>query len=184
MLAIYDITNIAMENTFCDYCRKSFSRKNSQIEKAKTHFCSNKCRYLSRKKGQTFDCFICNKKTYKSPKNIRISKSKNFFCSRQCSTQYLNLTQREAKNPNWKGGESSYRKILSRYITKFKCFLCGVRDPRILVVHHVDKNRKNNLPSNLIWLCRNCHFLVHHQKNVASFFEEKFKKYAKIKYKM
>jgi predicted HNH restriction endonuclease len=25
----------------------------------------------------------------------------------------------------------------------------------------VDKNRKNNKIKNLIWLCRNCHFLIH-----------------------
>ncbi len=173
-----------MQTIFCDYCRKSFKRKKSQIEKAKKHFCSNQCRYLGRKKGKVFNCFICGKKTYKSLKNIRLSKSKKFFCNRQCSMQYLNLMQREEKNPNWKGGKSSYKEILPRYIPKFKCFICDVRDQRILIVHHADKDRNNNLPDNLIWLCQNCHFLVHHDRKTTSIFQEKFKKYVKAKHKM
>jgi len=31
-----------------------------------------------------------------------------------------------------------------------------------LIVHHIDKNRNNNGIENLIWLCQNCHYLVHH----------------------
>ncbi len=173
-----------METVFCDYCRRSFKRKKSQIKKARKHYCSNQCRYLARKKGNIFDCFVCSKKTFKSLKYIRLSKSKKFFCSRQCSTRYLNLRQREEKNPNWKGGQSSYKKILPRYVSKSQCFFCNVRDQRILIVHHVDKNRDNNSPNNLVWLCQNCHFLVHHETHTSSVFHEKFKKYVKVKYEM
>lgn len=42
------------------------------------------------------------------------------------------------------------------------CTLCKTEDSRILAVHHIDKNRRNNDLKNLIWLCHNCHFLVHH----------------------
>jgi predicted HNH restriction endonuclease len=31
----------------------------------------------------------------------------------------------------------------------------------MLVVHHIDENRNNNNHENLIWLCYNCHHLVH-----------------------
>jgi len=173
-----------MQVISCDYCWTSFKRKKSQIEKAKNHYCSNQCRYLSRKKGKVFDCFVCSKKTYKSLKNIKLSQIKKFFCSRQCSTKYLNLLQREEKHPNWKGGKSSYKEILLRYIPKSQCFICDVCDRRILIVHHIDKNRNNNLPNNLIWLCCNCHFLVHHDTTTANLFQEKFKEYVKAKYKM
>jgi predicted HNH restriction endonuclease len=38
----------------------------------------------------------------------------------------------------------------------------------MLIVHHVDENRSNNDPENLIWLCYNCHHLVHnYQKEKA-----------------
>jgi hypothetical protein len=173
-----------MQTIFCDYCRRSFRRKKSQIEKAKKHFCSNQCRYLVRKKGNIFNCFICGKRTYKSLKYIKLSKSKKFFCSRPCSTQYLNLRQREEKHPNWKGGRSSYKEILPRYVPKSQCFFCNASDQRILIVHHADKNRDNNFPDNLTWLCCNCHFLVHHDKKITILFQEKFKRYVKNKYKM
>jgi predicted HNH restriction endonuclease len=42
------------------------------------------------------------------------------------------------------------------------CVLCKVSDKRILAVHHKDNNRKNNKVENLVWLCHNCHILVHH----------------------
>lgn len=31
-------------------------------------------------------------------------------------------------------------------------------------IHHIDKNRKNNLNSNLMKLCRKCHQKIHHNK--------------------
>lgn len=173
-----------MQTIFCDFCQKSFERKKFQIERAEKHYCSSKCGYLSRKNGKIFDCFVCGKKTYKSLKNIKISKSQKFFCSRQCSTRYLNLAQREEKNPNWKGGKSSYKTILQRYIKKSECFICHTHDKRILIVHHADKNRNNNLLNNLIWLCQNCHFLVHHDEEITNIFQRKFEKYVKSKYKM
>lgn len=67
-------------------------------------------------------------------------------------------------HPNWKYGETteSYRNVLRREGVMQKCVLCDCEDKRILVVHHIDKNRKNNQPHNLTWMCPNCHFLVHH----------------------
>jgi len=45
------------------------------------------------------------------------------------------------------------------------CVGCGMRDIRILAVHHLDHNRENNDPSNLTWVCFNCHHLIHHDIN-------------------
>ena len=46
-----------------------------------------------------------------------------------------------------------------------ECELCGFKaEPRILNRHHIDKNRKNNHPTNIIILCPNCHALVHLHK--------------------
>ncbi|MHA1267983.1 MAG: HNH endonuclease [Candidatus Helarchaeota archaeon] len=39
--------------------------------------------------------------------------------------------------------------------------MCGIVDDRVLAVHHIDSNRRNNSPGNLTWLRRNCHYLVH-----------------------
>lgn len=43
-----------------------------------------------------------------------------------------------------------------------KCEKCGFdNEPRILVIHHKNQNRKNNFPDNLIVLCPTCHALEH-----------------------
>lgn len=42
------------------------------------------------------------------------------------------------------------------------CEVCNWKKyPEILVIHHIDKNRKNNHPNNLIVLCPICHNLIH-----------------------
>jgi len=70
------------------------------------------------------------------------------------------------KNPRWTGGEYiEYPwefdlirpKILER--DKYKCVVCHTNND--LIVHHVDKNKKNNVESNLVTLCRPCHARVH-----------------------
>ena len=48
--------------------------------------------------------------------------------------------------------------------------LCKTVDTRVLAVHHIDGNKKNNVVDNLAWLCNNCHHLVHH-------YPDEFKKF-------
>lgn len=82
--------------------------------------------------------------------------------------------QYSGKNrPFWLNGEFSYRNILIKKKQKRKCWLCGTANFKILAVHHIDKNRKNNNLNNLSWLCHNCHFLVHH-------YEEEKNKFSNI----
>ena len=70
------------------------------------------------------------------------------------------LSVREEKHPNWNGGIQSYRKILKRRGIEIKeCSKCGIN--RKLVVHHIDKNRKNNDINNLQILCFKCHNDLH-----------------------
>ena len=66
------------------------------------------------------------------------------------------------RHANWTGGQSTYKNVLLRSSVSRICRRCKTRDYRILTVHHIDKNRKNNHLRNLIWLCHNCHFLIHH----------------------
>jgi len=39
------------------------------------------------------------------------------------------------------------------------CKICGTQER--LIIHHWDKNRKNNTFSNLITFCERCHILIH-----------------------
>ena len=115
------------------------------------------------KNGKVVRCFICKKETYKTQKALRHSKSKKYFCGKSCQTIWRNSIMYVGENhANWKDGRYTYRDRMMRHKIPQICKKCKTKDKRILAVHHRDKNRKNNELSNLIWLCHNCHFLVHH----------------------
>jgi len=68
------------------------------------------------------------------------------------------------KNPNWKGGKSfeiypidfsGELKLLIRKRDRFRCRLCGSK--KALTIHHIDYDKKNSQPENLVCLCRRCH---------------------------
>lgn len=64
------------------------------------------------------------------------------------------------KNHQYKGGRSDYRRCFKHEHPDQRC--CEIcTSTRNLVVHHVDKNRRNNRSTNLMMLCRSCHAQVH-----------------------
>jgi len=63
--------------------------------------------------------------------------------------------------------QNYYLRVLQR--DKFKCQI-GIKCKGIkfysrsnLLVHHLDKNPKNNIMSNLLTVCRKCHGFIHKQ---------------------
>lgn len=154
----------------CKICKQEFYTKPSWLKNGYGKYCSQKCNHESQKNGKVFECFICKTQTYKSLKDQNKSKSGNFFCSKTCQTIWRNTTYIGDKHANWTSGEFSYKQILLRSGNKVLCNKCKSVDKRVLAVHHKDRNRQNNSVSNLVWLCHNCHFLVHHYKNEAGRF--------------
>lgn len=75
----------------------------------------------------------------------------------------------EKTNGNWRGGKSfepyplGWNKTFKeqiRYRDGYKCQLCGcpeIENGRKLDVHHIDYDKENLNPSNLVSLCQNCH---------------------------
>ena len=71
------------------------------------------------------------------------------------------------KNPNWQGGKSyepysvdwtRTLKISIRERDKYVCQMCTEpQGDEALSVHHIDYDKKNCNPTNLIALCRKCH---------------------------
>lgn len=78
------------------------------------------------------------------------------------------------KNGSWKGGKSfelygrdwtDILKISIRERDGYICQLCGIHQEeltknewiKILDIHHIDYDKQNNNPNNLISLCRYCH---------------------------
>lgn len=158
-----------MPKTTCIICNKLFYAKPSHIKKGWGKYCCIECRTKGQFTGKNIKCFICNKEVYKQLKEIRKSKSGKHFCGKSCQTIWRNKYLFSGKNhTNWINGESSYREVLKRAGITRICSLCHTTDFRILVVHHKDKNRKNNSIENLMWLCHNCHYLVHHFGNEKS----------------
>jgi hypothetical protein len=82
--------------------------------------------------------------------------------------QYLKLlenTPKKDKHPNWLGGISflpycpNFDKQLKNKIkNKYRnmCLLCKISNV-MLVVHHIDYNKKNSSEDNLVPLCEVCH---------------------------
>lgn len=79
-------------------------------------------------------------------------------------------------NPAWKGGISkrpypfNFDKELKEIIRKrddYKCRICGVPQEeciRTLPIHHIDYNKGNINPDNLITLCYSCHGKTMHNR--------------------
>ena len=146
----------------CRVCKKQFKTKPFWVKKGHGKYCSAKCHHGAMRTGKVMKCFSCGKEVYKTRKALRISKSRKWFCTKSCQTRWRNAYFSGDKHSNWKEGLYSYRSVLGRHKTPRVCQLCGTKDSRVLAVHHIDKNRKNNTIENLAYLCHNCHFLVHH----------------------
>lgn len=153
-----------MSDVSCTICGNTFYAKPSHVAKGWGKYCSKKCQYKGQSTGSIIPCAVCGKKTYKNITDQKRSQSGNLFCSGRCQTIWRNKQYSGEKHANWTNGKSVYRDIMKRKNTPAECEKCKSRDYRILAVHHKDKNRENNNPYNLIWLCHSCHYLVHHFK--------------------
>lgn len=147
----------------CQICTKIFFIKPSHARIGWGKYCSQTCRHSGQLRGQFFNCHWCNKAVWRSPNQIQKSSSGFFFCNKHCSMAWKNSDLRSGSNhPLWQGGESSYRQRMKLKDLAPVCTVCGIEDVRVLAVHHINRNRKNNDFSNLMWLCHNCHYLEHH----------------------
>ena len=71
------------------------------------------------------------------------------FCSRSCANN---------RQAWWNNNSTRYRTIALQNHSA-ECVVCGF--DKIVAIHHIDENKKNNAPSNLIPLCPNHHEMVH-----------------------
>lgn len=156
-----------MVNAICIICDDKFYAKPSHKAKGWGKYCSKECQYSGQRTGTTVTCTVCDKDSYKNKNSMTRSKSGKYFCSKSCQTVWRNSQYRGAKHLNWKTGKASYRANLLRTGRQQVCERCKITDKRLLAVHHIDRNRDNNNLSNLMWLCHNCHYLVHHDKTEA-----------------
>lgn len=87
-------------------------------------------------------------------------------------------------NPNWQGGKSfelygrDWKETLKDLVRKrdnYTCRLCGKPQGNIAHdVHHVDFNKKNCIPINLITLCHDCHVKTNRKRKYwIRYFQDK-----------
>lgn len=139
----------------CQECGKTFV-DTSWGKKFCNHSCSAKfnnrgvCR--NGKPLVKHQCEICNKLTYNSR-----------FCSQKCTGASL----RKASIEKFLSGKELDAKVIRKILILergHKCEECGLsrwrKSPIPLDIHHKDGNAKNNYPSNLKLLCKNCHGLT------------------------
>lgn len=148
-----------MAEVACKKCGKEFYAKPSWIEKGNGVHCSRACSSESRKTGRIVKCFLCKAEVYKQSKALK--RSERLFCTKACSVAWHNSEFKWQKHGNWKHGGFSYRRLLERSGRPTFCSRCSMPDNPVLVAHHIDHDRSNNSLSNLTWLCRNCHHLIH-----------------------
>jgi hypothetical protein len=151
-----------MVSVQCKKCGKKFLAKPAHVAIGYAKFCSRDCQYAARRTGSMEACFRCGKKIYRAPRMTARTKSGHFFCSKSCQTQWRNQLYVGERHTNYRHGKASYRGVMVRAGIKKICRLCKTKDERILAVHHIDENRKNNSIENLMYLCHNCHHLIHH----------------------
>jgi hypothetical protein len=102
------------------------------------------------------DCPVCSKQFETQAGHSREKQT----CSHSCSNTFFRSGE---NNPNWKHEKSEwgYRKICFNKWEK-KCVICGF--DKVVDVHHLDHNNKNNDINNLVPLCPNHHMMLHTKK--------------------
>ena len=137
---------------------KATKKKLSKFRKGKCFITDTQKKEISRKlKGRT-------------PWNKGLPKESHPMFGRKHSPESIekNRIANSGKNSwNWQGGKSfekyttDWTKTLRRSIRErdhYRCRICGeTQEDRVFPVHHIDYDKKNSSPSNLITLCNSCH---------------------------
>lgn len=98
-------------------------------------------------------------------------------------------TRKGQKNPNWRGGKSfepytaEFNKQLKELIRQrdnYQCQKCGCPEIENIIklsIHHIDYEKENCLPSNLIALCKRCNGKVNFNREYwIQYFQNKLRR--------
>jgi hypothetical protein len=110
-------------------------------------------------------CAFCKESFTRPLSKLKNSKSKIYFCSRHCKDEAQKIKNKFTDiHPSHYGTGSckeTYRRIALENLPH-KCNRCGYNKLLgVLAVHHKDRDKSNNLVSNLEILCHNCHAEEH-----------------------
>jgi len=146
----------------CDYCGKVFNRQPSHIKEK--NYCCKECRHKA--KNVVLKCETCGK-TFE--RLLAEGIHKHNFCCKECAKPYLSLkftAYNGEHNPTamteerktkirqkhlGKGSGKTYTKTYGRHTHRIVAEHMLGRSLKVgEVVHHIDGNKRNNSPSNLM----------------------------------
>ena len=138
--------------TCCKICNVKFIHHRTKKRK----FCSISCANKSRYPITYINCSFCDKE-------FRKSNDKTIFCSSNCyiKSGKMSFDKIGNKNPTFTNGIFSYKNKALRELPQL-CAICA--SVVHLEVHHIDNCHLNSDLSNLIILCRRCHYKYHSGK--------------------
>lgn len=106
-------------------------------------------RQFGPKINHTKNCVACEKEfLYLGRKNTKQFNEAR-FCCRSCANN---------RQEWWNKNATHYATIAFQHHER-RCVICGF--DKVVAIHHIDENKKNNDPSNLIPLCPNHHEMYH-----------------------
>lgn len=181
----------------CEYCGKEFHSDSCEIKRGRGKFCSRKCKgqwmsqnlkrenSLNWRGGEiTRYCIICGKKI-ELPK-CWVKRGRGFFCSQKCLAQWRSENKSGENSWAWRGGKSfepygvEFSSKLREQIRKrdhYTCQQCGYIEGQFsqkLDTHHINYNKLDNEPANLISLCKSCHSKTNYKReDWIQYFQEK-----------
>lgn len=148
----------------CPVCNKEFKALLKEHNRGNANFCSISCSSRRRKKvhEDNVSCALCNKSFYIIPSKLQNSKSGLYFCCREHKDQAQRIGGiKEIQPTHYNNGIHNYRAIAFRCLPN-ECCRCGYKKhPQVLHIHHIDKNRSNNVIENLQIMCPLCHEELH-----------------------
>jgi len=116
-------------------------------------YCSKKCSELARRDRLVVSCLNCGIEFERTESKV----GELNFCSRECKDNAQRVEVGLIAPSHYKGGAYAYRKKALLYYGP-TCNRCSFEeDERLLDVHHIDGDRKNNVIENLEVLCVMCH---------------------------
>jgi 5-methylcytosine-specific restriction endonuclease McrA len=143
----------------CEICKKMFYVNPARIRQTeakgvRVRFCSLAC-YGEGKKGEG-NPYWGKKHSDETIRKMLEHPNRYFFPKGSENYNYL-----KPHKPKVGATDSSWRSYLL-IVRGAACERCGYSEyPRILQIHHKDRNRKHNSEDNLIILCPNCHHVDH-----------------------
>ena len=148
----------------CLHCGNSFV---VPLYREKTaRYCSKPCQGDSWRGGPpiAIPCVVCGNIHRRCPSHMDVAKP-------TCSLRCRGIAYRSEKPTTQ--DYSSVRKWMARRGLIKNCERCEYNEhPEILIVHHRDRDRRNNDLTNLEILCPNCHALEHASESINGFFHK------------